>query len=247
MSKLEKVRLSLRSRIDQVRRKPLWIAGIAAAVLVVGIGVYVAVAGTPKWAPAIAVSNPLAKPTVAELVERTKRDPSDAESHLQLGHAYFETKRRAQAVREYERALVQDRGLADEELLGNLVSCFGTAEQGEAASLITRFKLVADRAEARRPREGRPLQRPLGRAPDAREARQGLARGLRERVDRDLDSEKCELRQAAVVNLGNEGDKRALAAIREAKKKDQQKPGWFGATCLGGRPDEAEKKLLAAK
>lgn len=54
------------------------------------------------------------------------------------------------------------------------------------------------------------------------------------------------MRKRAVEELGNEDDKRALNAIHEAKKKDAAtKTGWFGSTCLGDRPDEAEKKILA--
>lgn len=247
MSKLDNVRPSLRSRIGQLRRKPLWIAGLAAAVLVVAAGAYLAIAGAPHWTPVMAIRDQLVKPTIAELVERTKRDPTDGGSHLQLGHAWFEAKKRGPAVREYERALVQDRKFADEQLLANLVSCFGTPEQGDAASVITRFKLV----------EIEPKLDDL--ATDARyNVRWGALQTLEKlgkasRSDfvnawiRDLDSQKCELRQAAVEHLGNEGDKRALAAIRKAKKKDQENRGWFGTTCLGGRPDEAERKLLATK
>jgi hypothetical protein len=52
-----------------------------------------------------------------------------------------------------------------------------------------------------------------------------------------------------VEELGKKGDRRALQAIRKAKKKDEKtKKGWlFSSTCLGNRPAEAEKKILAHK
>lgn len=60
-------------------------------------------------------------------------------------------------------------------------------------------------------------------------------------------SQDCDVRRSAVENLGREGDRRALSAIREAKKQDKGTGNGFSGACLGDRPDEAEKRILASR
>lgn len=225
------------------KRRAFWL-GLGAAV-VLCTGAVVAIIGAPELADDLHIA--VARPTVQQLREHVKNDPGDAGTRLQLGHALFEANNRAAALREYDRALARDKAVADGKLLDNLVACFGRKEQGDAASIIVRFKL----AEV----EGRLDD--LARHPTYTVrwgALQTLERlGKASRADfvnawiKDLDSQKCEVRQAAVENLGIEGDKRALEAIRVAKKKDQETRSFFGATCLGNRPEEAEKRLLTAR
>lgn len=214
-----------------------WIAG-AAALVVVGAGVYVAVEGVPAWA---------GRPTLAEAAERAKERPDDARAQRTLGHARFAEGKRAAGLVAYERALTLDPEAHDDELLANLVACYGTKVQGDAASLIVRKKLVAIE----------PRLDDLARS-DRYNVRWGALQTLEKlgrasRADfvnawmKDLESEECDVRRAAVENLGKEGDKRALKALRAARTRDEAKRGWFGATCLGGRVDDAEKRIVAAR
>lgn len=248
MSKLQRVREVLRSTASKIRRKPMAIVAVAAGGLVLGGFAYVAIEGAPDVGLVNAVQDTFAKPTVAELIERTKKDPKDAGAHLALGHSYFETNRRGPGLRSYERALVNDRQIVDDAMLENLVRSFGTAQQGDAASLITRMKLV----EIERRLDDLSKDKRYKVRWGALQTLEKLGKASRSDFITawmtDLSTVKdCKLRQQAVENLGKEGDKRALAAIREAKKEDQANTPWYAPSCLGGRADEAEKRILATR
>lgn len=245
MSKLEQMHQVLRSTASKVKRKPTWMVAGAAGVVLGAAAIYVAVEGPPGLVTV--VQDQLSKPSFEELAARVRKDPSDGRSHRELGHAYFEKNQRLSGLRSYERALVQDRSLLDDTLLANLVKSYGTAEQGDASSLITRMKLV----------EIEPKLDDLSK--DKRYKVRWAALQTLERLGKasrkdfvnawmtDLGSQDCDVRRAAVENLGREGDRRALSAIREAKKQDKGTGNWFSGTCLGDRPEEAEKRILASK
>jgi hypothetical protein len=245
MSKLEHLHQVLRSTASKVKRKPRWVVAGAVGGVLVAAALYVAVEGPGDVVTV--VQDQLVKPSVEVLSARVKKDPSDGRSQRELGHALFEKNQRLHGLRSYERALVQDRSLLDDTLLANLVKSYGTPEQGEASSLITRMKLV----------EIEPKLDDLSK--DKRYKVRWAALQTLERLGKasrrdfvnawmiDLASQDCDIRRSAVENLGREGDRRALSAIREAKKKDKGTGSWFRGTCLGDRPDEAEERILASK
>jgi hypothetical protein len=245
MRKLEQLHQMLRSTSSKVQRNPRWMMAGAAGVVLVAAGVYVAVEGSPRMVAV--VQDQLVKPSLEELSARVRRDPSDGRSQRELGHALFEKNKRLPGLRSYERALVQDRSLLDDTLLANLVKAYGTPEQGDASSLITRMKLVEveskldDLAKDTRYKVRWAALQTLERLGKA--SRQDFVSAWMA----DLASQDCDIRRSAVENLGHEGDKRALSAIREAKKKDKGTGNWFTGTCLGDRPEEAEKRILATR
>ena len=61
----------------------------------------------------------------------------------------------------------------------------------------------------------------------------------------DLSEENCDVRRHAVDKLGELGDKRAINVLKVAGKKDGEKTSWWQFSCLGTRPGDAEKKILA--
>ena len=231
-----------------VRNHPKVAIGVAAAGLVVGVLAVAMITGAVDMDDVMAPVQDLAgKPTFAEAAERAEKNAKDADAQLALGHAAYQAKRRAVALAAYENALVLDRKIGDDTMYRNLGRCFGTKHQEAASSFITRFHLVdfADHAD--------PLLK--SDSPSVRSAAlQTLSRlGKASRADyatvwiEDLQASDCAMRRAAVENLGKQGDPRALPAIRKARTKDRENPGWFGATCLGDLPDEAEKKILARR
>jgi HEAT repeat protein len=61
----------------------------------------------------------------------------------------------------------------------------------------------------------------------------------------DLEEVKCDVRRNAIDKLVELGDPRAIESLRQAKKKDRESTPWYKASCLGSRPDKAEKLILA--
>jgi hypothetical protein len=232
----------------RVREHPRIAVGVAAAVLLVGVAAVAVLTGTVDMDDIVApVQGLVGKPTLAEATERARKNPKDADAQLAQGHAAFEARRRAVALAAYENALVVDGKIADDTMYANLVRCFGTKHEGAAASLITRFHLVgvADRLDDLAKSDSHAVRWA---------ALQTLSRiGKASREDYvtvwigDLDSQECAVRRTAVESLGQQGEPRALQAIRKARTKDRENPGWFGVTCLGDLPDMAEKKILARR
>lgn len=246
MKMLQRLKQQTSRARQGVQRHPKIAIGAVAAVVLLGLIAVVMLPGGPDFED-LAPGSLFGEPSFGEASERAAKNPKDADAQLALGHAAFKARRRAVALAAYENALVLDRKIADDTLYQNVVSCFGTKHQESAASLITRFHLVgiADRLDDLAKHESYGVRWA---------ALQTLSRiGKASRADfvsawiGDLDSKECDVRRAAVENLGKQGDPRALQAIRTARATDRQNPGWFGATCLGGLPDEAEKKILARR
>lgn len=245
MKSLHELQLSMTQTWAKWRKSRGFWFGVGAAVLVAGVGAMVAFDAVPEVVDDLHIA--IADPSPAELREHLKKDPNDAGTRVALAHSLYAAKKRAAALREYDRALTKDKAAADAKLLENLVATFGKKEQGDAASIIVRHKLV----------DVEPKLDDLAKHPSYKVrwgALQTLERiGKASRADfvtawiKDLDVKKCEIRQAAVENLGKEGDKRAIEAIRVAHKKDRESTPWFAGTCLGNRAEEAEKKILAAR
>jgi hypothetical protein len=223
------------------RRRPAVAVGLIVAVLaVVGGGVAWAVAGP-------AALNPFRPEKLSDLRADAKENPKDASAQRELGHAQFQASQRGAALSSYDRALRLDRSVEDGTLDQNLVACFGTPLQDEAEAVIRRYKL-AGTAHGLDPlvRSSRPSVRwgalktldALGKASRADWAAAYVL---------DLQSSDCDVRRRAVEKLAKIGDKGDLAAIRKANSADAKTGGLFHGTCLGDRPEKAEKAIIARK
>jgi hypothetical protein len=222
------VRTNTHKAVKLIRQKPKVFFGLLGAVaLIAGASTYVKHYGLPQWRPALPQGIAILQP-----------------SQVELAHRAFEAGKKAEAIRAYDTALTKDPSCVDEKMVSHLLDAFGTKEQHLAAAVIMRHNLT--QAEnglevlANHPRYGvrwtavRTLER-LGKA------------GRTDFVNawmQDLKEPKCEVRQVAMEKLGKAGDRRALGAIRAARKEDEAHRGFLGlGGCLGGRPDEAEKRL----
>jgi len=189
-----------------------------------------------------------AAPTLTELKSRVKAAPEDAAAHVRLGRGLFAENLRAAGLKAYDRALTLDPELADEAVLQDLVSCYGRKEQSRAHAILVKHKLVrAERYLDDLAKNSRWLVRT-----GAVQTLEKLGKATRDDYLNlwltDLRTVKeCKVRQYAVEKLGELGDKRALDAIREARKVEDETTPWFTAKCLGDRAGNAEKKILAAR
>jgi tetratricopeptide (TPR) repeat protein len=186
-------------------------------------------------------------PTVEELKAAIAKDPKNAQAHLDLGHAWFDGGKWENALAAYDTALALDPALMSDRVATNALACFGTSHQGSAWGLIVKRKLLsteeglrtltADRRHGVRTNAVAALDR-LGKAQRADWLRVWIA---------DTKEDSCEVRRNAIDKLGEFGDKSALAAIKRADKKDDGQTAWYALSCLRGRPEEAEKKILARR
>ncbi|HUL58560.1 MAG TPA: hypothetical protein VLU43_04760 [Anaeromyxobacteraceae bacterium] len=222
------------------RRPVLAVASAAVLVLAAGAGTWVAVFGMPDL--------PFGQPkTLSQAREAARAKPSDASVQRDLGHKLWDARKHRPALAAYGRALALDRSAADDRMIANLVAAFGTAEQREAESLISKYDLTA---------ADKPLQ------PLVHSKRYGVRWAAVHTLDRlrkgskanwetayilDLDSSECNVRRQAVDKLGIIGTKRAVAALHAAKAEDAKTGGWFRPRCLGDRLDTAEQKILARR
>ena len=220
---------------SRARARPRLFGGIAGGVVVAACALVLALNGLP------------AKRTLPELVKLAQADPIDASMQVDLGHAYFEAGQRASALRAYDKALRLDGTAATDRMVENLLSCYGTNEMGAAGAIITRYKLVASEDALRalvsnarwRTRNG------------ALNTLDGLGKAQRDDFltvyTLDLASADCDVQRFAMEKLGRLGDERALGRIRAAQKKDEANTPWYAFSCLGDRPEDAERRILAKR
>jgi HEAT repeat protein len=230
------------------RNRPWLTAGVAAVVAAAIAGyVYVDREGIPELSLSLPDVEIFAPRTVKEARQAVREHPGDAGAHRALGHVLWEKRKRHAALLSYTRALGIDTGVADADMVRNLVASFGTSDQDLAEALIWKNKLVG--AE-----DG--LER-LVKSP-RRKVRWGavhtldkLEKGTRGNWETayilDLDASDCDVRRNAVEKLGAIGTKRAVAALRSARDDDEKTGGWFKSRCLGDRLDDAEQKILARR
>jgi tetratricopeptide (TPR) repeat protein len=217
-----------------VRVRSTTISGIAGGVIVAGCA-------------ALLVFQGLRTHTLPELLERAQADPKDASVQVELGHVYFEAGQRVAALKAYDKALQLDRDAATRRMLENLVSCYGSRQMGPAGAIITRYKLEDSEDELRAliSNRKRPVRHGVLSTLD------GLGKARRDDFLTvymlDLASTDCDVRRVAVEKLGRLGDRRALAAIRTANRKDEANTPWYALSCLGSRPENAEKAILASR
>ncbi len=226
------------------KKRPMGVAIICAGCLLVAVAAF----GLTRVMFPNSAEELAAEKSLAELKGEVAEDPKDATSQVALGHAYFMKDQKRAGLRAYERALALDEKSADDQMLKNLVSCFGyKVEQPEAAVLIVRHKLAGVEPHL----------------DDLAKHERYLVRwgaintleklGKDQRVDHvaalklDLAEKDCKIRRRAVEELGKIGDRRSLDAIRAAKKKDDDDTSWYESSCLGDRAKNAEKQILARK
>lgn len=243
-----KVRGAFHTAKQWVGRRKALAAGLGVAVLatlvVVGLGAF----GLPDWKVVDTVTTSIgAKPTLDELQAKANKDPKDAEAQLELAHASFDAGKKEQALKAYDKALGLDPKLASARVEANLLDGFGTARQAGSMTLITKHKLVGttDRLKALARNKQWAVRTgavatldKLGQADRADWTALWLA---------DLKEPDCEIRRNAVEKLGRFGDERALTPILVAAKKDDDTTAWYEFSCLGGRPEDAQKKILARR
>lgn len=188
-------------------------------------------------------------PTIADLKQEVREEPNNAKARLALAHAQFSQGKRAAAINSYDRALASDRACDDEKMYDNLASCFGTKEQGKAASVIARHKLIKIHARLSRLASDQHYDTRWGAVHTLEKIGKASRSDYVHAWTADLNSPECEVRKQAIEELGKKGDQHALAAIRAARKKDDaHKTGWlFKSNCLGDRAQEAEQKILARR
>lgn len=242
-----KAQAALSSLSYRLKIKPAVLGvGMVGIVLLVGVIAFSLFRGSGRHPPR---GTQAAAEKIASLKHDVREEPNNPQARLALGHALFAEGKREAAIKNYDQGLSRDKDAGDDKLYDNLASCFGTKEQGNAAAVIARHKLVKMQGRLSRMANDKhygtrwgavqTLEK-IGKASRAEFVRAWIA---------DLDSSECDVRRRAVEELGKKGDRRALQAIRKAKKKDvKTKKGWlFSSTCLGNRPAEAEKKILAHK
>ena len=233
---------------SRVRARPRRFSGIAVGGVVAGCAVVLALNGLPDWkAIDQAMDSVGMKHTLPELVKLAQADPQDASIQLDLGHAYFEAGQRVAALKAYDEALQLDGTAADERMLENLISCYGTKEMGAAGAIITRYELVDGEDELRALVSSKKWRIRNG----ALNTLDGLKKAQHDDFltvfTLDLASPDCDVRRSAVEKLGRLGDRRALDEIRAAKSTDQANTPWYAFSCLGDRPEDAEQRILAKR
>lgn len=240
--------MNVRQLWFRVQAKPApWIAAGAAVVIAAGAATWMATSDSGEEFLDDLREQVGAAPTLEELRQRVKADPRSAPAHAALGDGQFAAGHRAAGLKSYAKALSIDAAVASDELLKNLVSCYGLNEQARAHALLVQHKLT--RAErylddlAKHPK--------WSVRTGAISTLEALGKVTRDDYVTlwitDLGSTECKVRQYAVQKLGELGDRRALDAIRQAKKTEDATTAWFQPKCLGGRIDDAEKKILASR
>lgn len=233
------------ARVAHAARGRPWLAAVAAAAVLSG-GIGAAVALTQPGDSALLDVFRLQRPGLRELARRTREQPRSASAWTAYGKALFDAGQRRGGIRAYERALALDPGSADGAVVEDLLACFGRPEQPRAERLIARHRLA--RAAGGLERLARDGRHPV---------RWGAVRTLERlgKADRndyvrawilDLEAPDCEVRRNAADKLGASGDRQALARLRAARKREEAEP-WYRPSCLGGRAERAEKRILARR
>jgi hypothetical protein len=226
-----------------IRNRPVAAATLAAAVVfaVVG-GAYVAKEGAPELDIEL-----FAPKTVAEARAAVREHPADAGNHRALGHQLWASRKRHAALLSYGRALALDKGIADDELVSNLVASFGGRDQELAEALIWKNTLVGAQPGLERLVKSPKRKVRWGAVHTLDKLEKGTKANWETAYILDLDAKECEVRRNAVEKLGAIGTKRSVAAIRSARSEDEKTGGWFRSRCLGDRLDDSEKRILARR
>ena len=225
-----------RGAVAAARRRP-WVSGLvalAAIAIVSGLllraRIQRMVAGSP--------------PTVADL-QKDATATSSPETWRTLGHAEFAKGHAVAALKAYDRALSLDRAAADEQLRTNVVAAYYGKAQPAAQELVVRHKLVELTPRLERLTDDGDSRVRWGAMATLEKLGKTSKYDYRRALTADLASPDCDVRRKATERLGALGDEHAIPSLRRAKQKDHDSTPWYKATCLGSRPDKAEKLILA--
>lgn len=225
-----------RRSIAGVRRRP-WVSGIVAVAviaLVCGVVMHARIQRMFAGAPA----------TVAEL-QKDATTGNSPEQWRALGHAEFAKGHAVAALKAYDRALSIDRTAIDDEMRTDIVAAYYGKAQPAAQELVLRYKLVDLTPRLERLTDDADYRVRWGAMSTLEKLGKTSKYDYRRALTADLESPQCELRRKAAERLGELGDQHAIPSLRMAKKKDHDATPWYKATCLGSRPDKAEKQILA--
>lgn len=225
-----------RRAIAGVRRRP-WVSGfvaLAAIVLVTGVvmrgRIQQMFAGSP--------------PTVAEL-QKDATTGNSPEQWRTLGHAEFAKGHAIAALKSYDRALSLDPMAIDEQMRTNVVAAYYGKAQPAAQDFVVRHKLADLTPRLERLTDDGDARVRWGAMSTLEKLGKTSKYDYRRALTADLESPQCEVRRKAIERLGELGDQHAIPTLRLAKKKDHDATPWYKASCLGSRPDKAEKQILA--
>ena len=225
-----------RGAIAGVRRRP-WVSGIVAfAVIALVAGVIMRgkiqrmLAGSPA--------------TVAEL-QKDATTSNSPDQWRALGHAEFAKGHVIAALKAYDRALSIDPTAADEPMRINVVAAYYGKAQPQAQDFIIRHKMVDETPRLERLTDDADAHVRWGAMATLEKLGKTSKYDYRRALTADLESPQCDIRRKAIERLGELGDQHAIPTLRLAKKKDHDATPWYKATCLGSRPDKAEKQILA--
>ncbi len=225
-----------RGAIAGVRRRP-WVSGfVALAVIVLFSGVLLRGRIERMFARS--------SPTVAELQKDATAGHSP-EQWRALGHAEFAKGHPVAALKAYDRALALDHTAVDEQMRTNLVAAYYGKAQPAAQEILVRYKLVDMTPRLERLTDERDYRVRWAAMGTLEKLGKTSRYDYRRALTADLDSPQCEVRRKAIERLGELGDQHAIPSLRLAKKKDHDATPWYKASCLGSRPDKAEKQILA--
>jgi hypothetical protein len=224
-----------RGAVAGVRRRP-WVSGIVAfAVIALVAGVLL----RGKIQRMIAGSTP----SIAEL-QKSATTTSSPEKWRTLGHAEFAKGHAIAALKAYDRALSLDPMAADEQMRTNVVAAYYGKAQPAAQELVVRYKLVDLTPRLERLTDDGDSRVRWGAMSTLEKLGKTSKYDYRRALTADLESPQCEVRRKATERLGELGDEHAIQSLRIAKKKDHDSTPWYKASCLGSRPDKAEKQIL---
>ena len=225
-----------RRAVAGVRRRP-WVSGFvafAAIVLVAGVLLHARIQRMLAGSA----------PSVAEL-QKDASDGNSPEKWRALGHAEFAKGHPVAAIKAYDRALSLDPNAADEQMRTNVVAAYYGKAEPAAEELVVRHKLVAWTPRLERLTDDGDYRVRWAAMGTLEKLGKTSKYDYRRALTADLESPQCEVRRKATERLGALGDQHAIPSLRMAKKKDHDSTPWYKATCLGSRPDKAEKQILA--
>jgi len=225
-----------RRAIGGVRRRP-WVSGfvaIAAIVLVSGVLMHARIQRMIAGSP----------PSVAELQKDATTSNSPVEWRT-LGHAEFAKGHVAAALKAYDRALSLDQTAVDEQMRSNVLAAYYGKAQPAAQDFVVRHKWVDVTPRLERLTDDGDYKVRWGAMATLEKLGKTSKYDYRRALTADLESSQCEIRRQATERLGELGDQHAIPSLRMAKQKDHASTPWYKASCLGSRPDKAEKQILA--
>jgi len=225
-----------RRAVAGVRRRP-WVSGfVALAAIVLVSGVFLHARIQRMFAgPA---------PGIAEL-QRDATAGNSAVTWRALGHAEFAKGHVVAALKAYDRALSLDQTAADEQMRTNVVAAYYGKAQPAAQDFVVRHKWVDVTPRLERLTDDGDYRVRWGAMSTLEKLGRTSKYDYRRALTADLESPQCEVRRKATERLGALGDQHAIQSLRIAKKKDHDATPWYKASCLGSRPDKAEKQILA--